>query len=290
MSHIKFKKGKGGAAITVYLDELFAVEFVMNYLILMIYCQRNQKKYTWLSKIAVTLFTTVLSVWIICFLLSASKWNRCYSIIGAAAAAFGELWMLERMNREKTGFCRRIPCVFQLFSAAVLMAGGLFLLLEGKKGISMIDIMGTASVFACVLCGLDRYRKWGRKEQPGCVQVVITLLGNTYTVTAITDTGNQLYDPVSRQPIHIIERNILFDDIQQEMLLRKEPERFSFVPYASLGTRDGILTAVWVEKMQIWDGNTKTERINQKLGLAMQPIGRKQSWQMLLHPDWQKES
>ena len=244
MNHIKSARQKGGAAITIYLDELFAVEFIMNYLILIIYCQRNQKKYTLFSRITAAVFASIVSIFIIGLMISVAGWNICCSILTAAAAAWGELGVLERMNREKSGFRRRIVCLIRLLSGAVLMAGSLLLLSAGKKSVSMIGITGMAGAAAGFIYGIDRYRKWIRRDDACCVQAVITLSGKTYTVTAITDTGNQLYDPVSRQPIHIIERNVLFTDTEQEILLRKEPERFSFVPYASLGNQNGILTAV----------------------------------------------
>lgn len=116
-------------------------------------------------------------------------------------------------------------------------------------------------------------------------QVGITLGEKTYTVTAITDTGNNLYDKLSGQPVHIIEQNCILNEEQKEYFFREEPDRITWIPFASLGNSNGILQVMRVDEIVIQDGKEKKILKNQKVGLADQKLSKSGEWQMLLHPD-----
>ena len=115
--------------------------------------------------------------------------------------------------------------------------------------------------------------------------VRITLGEETYIVTAITDTGNNLYDKSDGMPIHIVEEGSILKEEQKERLLKEEPERFTFVPYSSLGNSHGLLTVLQVERILILDHGKSIALENQKLGLTNQKLSGNDLFQMLLHPD-----
>ncbi len=115
--------------------------------------------------------------------------------------------------------------------------------------------------------------------------VRITWKEKTYTVTAIIDTGNSLYDKRDGMPIHVVEEEILLKKGQKEQLLKQEPEKFTFVPYSSLGNSHGILTVLSAEQIEILEHGTSIVLKQQKLGLTHQKLSGRNTFQMLLHPD-----
>lgn len=74
--------------------------------------------------------------------------------------------------------------------------------------------------------------------------LLVTREGNI-SVQGFYDTGNLLTDPLVKRPVHIIKKEILWKQIQEENL----PIRL--IPFHSLGNESGLLEAVTLEGMYI---------------------------------------
>lgn len=225
--------------------------------------------------------TTVFSVCGMIILMSGSEWNRPCSVIFSLTAAFLEITILQGKRGKIREYFLELPAM--LFAAG-LLAGGL---LAAGASFSVKSLFINAllcGIFLAAGITVIYWRRRGRGED--CLKTVwITFAGGTYTVTAITDTGNNLYDKRSGLPVHIVEQNSILKEGQKEQLLENEPERITFVPYVSLGNPCGILMVLQAEEMVILDNGRRLELRNQKLGLTDQKLDRDGKWQMLLHPD-----
>lgn len=281
----------------IYLDVLFAAELMMNSLVLFLYCKISKRRYRKIFCLLAVLISSFCGVLVIIFACSQSWWNDSWSLFLSCGMAFLELAILQTPEWKGKQVLLEMP---SMLLSAFLLAGGLFLFFpqESKMGQSgtlyrristwSIGELGVHAVFCAIFvaAGLAviHIRSKGM-QQENLKTVWITLAGKTYTVTAITDTGNNLYDKLSGMPVHIVEEDRIFSEKQKEQMLEKEPERITFVPYSSLGTPHGLLMVIQVEQLTILDNGKKVELRNQKLGLTSQKLSTNNRWQMLLHPD-----
>lgn len=252
----------------------------MNYLVLIIYCKISAGKYSRVRKAAAVLVSTIFSVCGIVFSFRWKSWNAVCSLALSLTAVFLELLILQGKSRKPDQYILELPAMFM---SAALLAGAL--LLTGTPlhtGTLWKNAVVCVMVLSAGLAVLYRRQRGIRQESLKTVR--ITIAGNSYTVTAITDTGNNLYD-LSGLPVHIVEQKSILKEEQKEQLFVNAPERITYVPYSSLGNPHGLLMVVHAEQMMILDDGKKLELKDQKIGLTDQKLDRGGRWQMLLHPD-----
>lgn len=260
---------------------LFATEMVMNYAVLVIYCKISRKRFRRFRCFLAVLFSSIFGV---CGIMAAMirGWKSSgYSLIVSVLAALLEIAVLQERKRPFRQNFLELPA---LLLSAALLAGGL---LYGKSAIHMKDLFLKTLITVLLLTAGVTVIYWRQRgiQENNLKRVRITFGGETYTVTAITDTGNNLYDKLSGLPIHIVEQKCILEEKQKEQLFENEPERITFVPYSSLGNPHGLLMVLQVEQLMILDNRKKIELRNQKLGLTDQKLDGNGRWQMLLHPD-----
>ncbi|MCI7098939.1 MAG: sigma-E processing peptidase SpoIIGA [Lachnospiraceae bacterium] len=265
----------------VYLDVIFATELVMNYMVLAVYCRISRKKYGKFRRIAAVLVSTVFSVWGIAVSFRWNRWNPICSLALALGAVSLELLILQGRGRKLRQYVLEIPAM--MLSAALLAGAVLLSGIPSRTGM----LLGKALICVMVLTAGISVVHWRQRgiQEESLKTVWITIGRETYTVTAITDTGNNLYDRLSGLPVHIVEQKCILKEKQKEQLFEKDPERITFVPYSSLGNPHGLLMVVQVEQLLILDNGKKVELRDQKIGLTDQKLDRSGRWQMLLHPD-----
>lgn len=105
------------------------------------------------------------------------------------------------------------------------------------------------------------------------VPVVLTLYGKRVTVNGLMDTGNQLSDPLTQQPVIVVETDALAELLPDELLRllkqdggqdfyalvdalkdRRWATRFRLVPYRSLGNSSGLLLGFRPDKVELLHG------------------------------------
>lgn len=275
------KEGRDGHDSVIYPDVIFATELLMNYMVLILYCRISAGRYGRLRKAAAVLVSTLFSVCGIIFSIWWKPWNGVCSLALSLAAVFLELLVLQGKGKKLRQYILEMPA---MFVSAALLAGVLLLTeMPFHAGTLWKNAVVCTAALSGGLAVIFRRQRGNRPESLKTVR--ITIAGETYTVTAIIDTGNNLYDRLSGLPVHIAEQKSLLKEEQKKELFEKEPERISFVPYSSLGNPGGLLTVLQAEQMIILDNGKKMELRDQKIGLTDQQLDRSGRWQMLLHPD-----
>ena len=93
-------------------------------------------------------------------------------------------------------------------------------------------------------------------------------------VKALVDTGNSLYEPFTKKPVSIIEKKEIrkwdFSDM-----------KFIYIPFNSIGEKDGLLKAVIADSMEV-DRNNIEKPI---IGIFDGKLSRNGRYNMILHPD-----
>ncbi|MFV9509977.1 sigma-E processing peptidase SpoIIGA [Tepidibacillus sp. LV47] len=140
--------------------------------------------------------------------------------------------------------------------------------------------------------------------QQDLVDVELTILNQSYQFKGLVDTGNQLYDPISRKPVLIIEAKdltILPDVLQQafdnrQFILDKfeqiadkiDPNwlsRIHLIPFRSVAKEMQFLLALRPDKVVIQNGEKRIETNKVLIGLDYGQLSIDRSYQAIIHPE-----
>ncbi|WP_047151561.1 sigma-E processing peptidase SpoIIGA [Aneurinibacillus tyrosinisolvens] len=143
--------------------------------------------------------------------------------------------------------------------------------------------------------------KANRQTDVQYVQVEVEVNGCSITCTGFIDTGNQLYDPISRTPVTIMDMNLWkevlppsFPDEQkiEQSILEGEiyaleggwTERVRLIPYKTVSSQMSIMLAIRPDKVCILAGEKKYETSKMLIGLRTGMVSSDGSYQAIVHP------
>lgn len=124
--------------------------------------------------------------------------------------------------------------------------------------------------------------------------VQLKLHGKEKRVQALWDSGNQLTQPFTGRPVHILELEALQPLLTveeqaelQAMMSLKTVERpsgmFSLVPYRSIGKRYGLLPVLQLDEIQVETEKETVKTPKVLVAVSRQPLSQDHAWQMILH-------
>lgn len=110
------------------------------------------------------------------------------------------------------------------------------------------------------------------------------MMGNIFSVTikvgekiigvkALRDTGNNLYEPITKKPVSVIEEKYI-ESVDKEKL------RLIFVPYNTVGRQNGVMEAFIADRMEI-DGSAISNTI---IGIYKGKLSQNNQYSMILNP------
>ena len=154
-----------------------------------------------------------------------------------------------------------------------------------KYGRNIIWLFG--GVYFITLC-IRRICVWvkvERQEKAKLKWVTCEVNGKIICCIGLLDTGNSLYDPLSRKPVSVLERS----ELEKNSICIKE-EQYKVVPYHSLGTKHGVLEAFVADKIVITpmedeEKSSCIERQKVIVGIYEGKLSQDARYQMILHPD-----
>ena len=98
-------------------------------------------------------------------------------------------------------------------------------------------------------------------------------------LTALIDTGNSLTDPFTGEPVSILERTAA-----DELFCGQMPEQMRYIPYRSVGRKEGVLPAVRLEKLCIYERGPRWIEAP-LVGISEDAVSSDGTYRMLIHPD-----
>ena len=261
---------KGGSGVTVvYLDELFLLNFVVDYLLLLAagrLCGEVLRR-GWLA-----LGAAVGAAYAAAVFLPGMAFLS-HPLCKAAAAA---LILLTGYGHSR--HLLRVGLVFTAVSAA--FGGGIFAIqLLGGRGLTLrngilcstmdlrLILLSAAGCYLLITLVLQRTARHtaARRE---LVPAVLTLEGRRVALTALVDTGNTLTDPATGRPVMVAEGEkvgALFPDGKAPAAeeLRRPVEalerlsrqgwqgRCRLLPYQAVGVECGMLLALRLDGARV---------------------------------------
>lgn len=157
----------------------------------------------------------------------------------------------------------------------ILMKNGLFLGTYPLKTIGISAIIAYIIIVSCFKIIKNRLAK----RNDYC-KIKVCLNDKIVETTAMIDTGNLLKEPISNDPVVVIEHSILYDVLPKEILnnleeilggeFEKIPEeiqakyraKLKLIPFSSLGKEHGMLLGIkpkYIEIIKEEDGEVESE-------------------------------
>lgn len=253
----------------VYIDSLFLLNFVVDYLILLTSVKLAGEVIRRLRLAAGAAVGASYAAMI--FLPGMGFLVHPLCKLGAALfmslAAFGGSRRLLRLILVFLA----ISCAFAGGVLAVGLLGGRGLTLRGGVIYSAMDLkMVLLSAAGCYVLLAPVFRRMALHggARRDLVPAVLTLEGKKLTLTALVDTGNTLTDPVSGRAVMVAEGERLSHLFPPEYSLDaaalRDPvaaleklsaagkgNRFRLLPYQAVGVECGMLLAVRMDAVQV---------------------------------------
>lgn len=210
--------------------------------------------------------------------VSAWLWGGGLLVFGAAAGG-----VMIRLAFGKSSLREMLRRLAVLAMLTALTGGFLSIGDPGKAGLPRLAVFLPAAAGAAFLSAQCAGALKGsfRRDRTVC-QMVLYSGGRSVHVRALVDTGNQLFEPYTHCPVHVITRAV------SERLW----ERLSgviYIPYHAVGTRSGLLPAVRAERMELWqEGRPVRTWKRPWLAISEEPLSLNRKYEMLLHGEEQE--
>ncbi len=273
---------------TVYADVLFLVNWLMDYVLLKAAAAVLRLK---AGRIRMALAAALGAAWVC--VIAVIRLPRAAEAVGSLAVVSSLMIRIAFCPKGVRTFLRQLLTLYGIAIAGGGMVNliyfhtpaGYYLknLVQGQaslnpKPAAVIAVSG-AAVFAAsrMIRKLTDYRHLGSE----LYTAVLYVKGRSVSLTGLLDTGNRLREPATGKAVHIAQRAAL------EPLEPDREELFGFlVPYRSVGTEAGILTAVRLDRMDLI--SAKGEKItldNPLVGIYEGKLSADNTYQLILHAE-----
>lgn len=298
--------------MVIYLDVIWLLNFCFDLLLLLLTAfilKRQVKKRRYMlgaligSSIVLLLFTPFAMV------VSHPLGKLLFSVL-IVLATFG-------FQRFRSFFQN----LFAFYFVTFLMGGGMigvhsFLqtntVIQNGLLISQNDGFGDPISWLFVLTGFPaiwlfskkRLGEVGTKKRQNDEQVLVELHihGETIRLKGLVDSGNQLYDPMTKTPVMIVQADQLtaicgesFIDLMKQShpveVMQKIDDQFPLldrlrlVPYRAVGHDHGFLLCLKPDTVVIYSKTQMIQPAKCFVGLSLSGLSADQEFQSIIHPD-----
>lgn len=242
----------------IYLDIFFAVNFMMNLLIIEVMNLFLKKRLVSKRSVAAAAVGAFFAgVVVVCGI-------RSRMILFLILYLFVSSLMM-RIAYGKTTVRGLAGYIIRYYLTAVF-AAGTFMLVKSITGIRTVSSLFLLMTAILILFFAKKLRFMGNHGINGGQNVFpvrISYNGKSVTGTGFLDTGNQLYEPVSHEGVTVVEyrlfQKMLSKNEQSEFdraIHDREPELFGklllrYIPFHSLGRDDGFIPGIRADDMEI---------------------------------------
>ena len=221
----------------LYIDVLFLVNFMMDYLLLLTTKKILKCSATHLNVCIGALLGSLATCVIIClpvpyafvkFILFHTLVNTCMIKIGLRVKGTSKFW----------------KAFVMLYVSGILMGGVLSLVQQYVRVGSLFFAIAVAGYY--LVQGIWNFVLRLQKMNQYKCQVSLYIGQQIHEVTAMIDTGNKLTDPLTHNPVCLAERKAIGITLEEQMAYSVR-----YIPYKSVGCPQGVVPIIKIEKMCI---------------------------------------
>lgn len=302
--------------LEIYLDVIFIINFFMDLILLWVV----KKILKWKSTSAKILLGSAIGGIGACILALVPQLNQ---IIQFIISYFLICILMIRITFKPVSWQMGIKGVTVLYVATFFL-GGLFNSLyyhsmlgyyfhELINGRLLSEINGW-KILLLVMSGiigiylLIKIMNNLRKGDMRLYETKIFFQDKSISLISLLDTGNNLYDPIFKKPVIIVEYSTLkklLSEEEQEYInmwinnissksrgdftynLKEESNNINvfMIPFSSIGKKKGLLPAIEIDKLEIIDGEEKINNKNIIMAIWDGQLSKNSKYQLILHRD-----
>jgi stage II sporulation protein GA (sporulation sigma-E factor processing peptidase) len=305
------KVRRRGVYIEVYLDVVFAVNFILDFIILLLERKISRRTIS-LNRVFLGAFVGAV---LMCIIVLVPKLNY---IVYLAFSYFISSAIIVFVTFRPTKWIELIKLTLLLYMIAILLGGIIFSLYYYSRiglGLNRVFTNGIMNgldlqmllLFVCMaiiiwMIFINIFFK-AMNVSKNIYEVGIFYHEKEMKISALLDTGNTLYDPISNWPVIIGEIEVLKDyfdensfltlknmtsniyDIQSIEEIKNELGlNVRWIPYTSLGNENGMLVGIVLDKVIVHKGKVQKENKNVVFALYNKKLSNDNSYNVLLHP------
>lgn len=292
----------------VYIDVLFSVNAVMDFLVLALTGKALKKNTTFFRLFAAAVLgAACYCLYLVLPLKQMQVFSWTYFILislGMVKLAFSVKGLKEEGRAVSTFFLVNFLTGGMINGIYHYTKLGYYIRKALKGEIKAQMTMGVLFLLAGFSWLILRYLI-GKNQRRCCesasvYQVVFQMGDRTLEGTALLDTGNRLYEPISGKPVCMIESTAakeLFEDelwraiesyYRTDEMKAEEWYRYPgirMIPYSSVGKEKGILLAVPVERLYITKEGERRKITKPYVAVCPKAISAKGDYHILLHSE-----
>ena len=250
----------------IYPDLLFLENLICNFLFLLFLKSLFFQASTWKRLFLGSVVTAI------CNTLASILFFQCIWIlkIGVLMPASGIMVCHCMEIYDK----KRILYLLYQITGWTLVLGGLVQMMDEK-------IIGSVISFVVIFGILEKIMKIYRRQNQCVREVTLYFQGRCCHMKGFADTGNQLMDPISKQPVSVITQ-----DAWKMLAQNTEQPLFRLIPYHTVGNPEGLIEVVQIDYMAILQGEDSQIIQRPVLAITKQPFTGIFHYSILLHSDY----
>ena len=254
----------------LYVDVLFLVNFMMDYILLLIVRKMLQCTVTHgricLGAVVGSLLTCLVVVLpipyaMIKLILFHVLVNTCMIRVGLKIKTIRSF----------------LKAIIMLYIGSFLLGGIMEVVRQYVSVGSFFLVVAIAGYY--LVLGIWKFVAYMQRWNQFHCRVDLYLGSEKYQIKGMIDTGNGLRDPISGKPVNILDRHTARTLFGEEHL-----KDVRYIPYQSIGKKAGVLPAVQFERMCIMkDTECWVER--PLIAISEETISKGGEYEMILNPN-----
>lgn len=289
--------------MTIYIDIIIAENLIMNYIILYATGLISKNKISYLRIFLASLIGAIYAV-----TQYISKLNIYSNFIIKTILSIIIIFVAFNPQNIKK-LCKQLV----LFYLTTFTFGGvatyLIYLLKPQNiiikngmyvGTYVLKVIFIGAILGTIILIISfRLSKNKMTKKDLICQIKIKLNGKEKVLDAIVDTGNMLKEPITGNPVVVVEKVALYDLMPKEILNNTEsilggdfeqiPEkikkeyiqRLKIIPFSSLGKQNGMLVGIKPEKLEVINEQSE-EKNNAIIGIYNKSLTKRGEYNALI--------
>lgn len=294
----------------IFLDVLMLENIVMNYLILLMTAKFSKNKISHLR----LFLGSVIGALYVAFLVVFPSLKGYYSTIAKIALSFAIIAI--SFSFEKFIAFFKTLAIFYISTFIFAGAGFAFLYFNQSGGFIRNGVFyvcwnskWTVLVLSIATAGIIVKIFWDIIQQKlvkdrFLIPLKIAFENGTIDLSALVDTGNALFDPLTHVPVVVVEfkaiKSILPVEIQNIFSESKEEDlvgvtkivadsswfsRFRLIPFTSLGKENGMLIGFKPDYIEVGEKTEKKGVTDVIIGIYNRALSKSENYNALLGPE-----
>lgn len=276
----------------LYVDALFLINMCMNFYILILIKKIMRCTATYLRIFLISVVSSMLTIIIIVLPLKCIIAK--YIIIHLGINVFSTKLALNL--KDKINIVKAVVLLYIL----TFLFGGILNWLTYGKNINVEQLLLVGLIVYILIRGVISIYSFYKRNLSKICEVTISLNNRKLKLKGLLDTGNSLVEPISKKPVNIIPLDAIKELLTLEQVsyikafleygienINEEWDEIStirYVPFCSVGKKNGLLPAIIVEKIDIIHGEKVIEITKPMIGICQNEFVSAKKYQIILNP------